>query len=42
MFFFKKKLYLNLKRKWIPAIHTIKVTVRYFTYHDGIKEKKFF
>jgi len=28
------------KKKWIPAIHTTKVTVRYFTYHGGVKESK--
>jgi hypothetical protein len=28
------------KKKWIPAIHTTKVTVRYFTYHGGVKKRK--
>jgi hypothetical protein len=26
-------------KKWIPAIHTTKATVRYFTYHGGDKKK---
>jgi hypothetical protein len=26
-------------KKWIPAIHTTKATVRYFAYHGGDKKK---
>jgi hypothetical protein len=26
-------------KKWIPAIHTTKATIRYFAYHGGYKKK---
>jgi hypothetical protein len=26
-------------KKWIPAIHTTKATIRYFAYHGGDKKK---